>query len=174
MSIKIFWCIVSAVCVLALVACMGGDSKKFVSDAAEGGMLEVELGRLAMQKGGSEAVRNFGIQMVEDHSRANSELKAVAARKNIELPKDLSSSQKSTLDKLSKLSGAEFDKEYMSNMVKDHETDVKEFQTQANKGNDPDVKAFAAKTLPTLQKHLQMARDVNNRVSSSSNVSERY
>jgi len=131
------------------------------------------LGLLASQKEGSEAFRNFGMQMVEDHTRANTELKAVAARKNIEVPSDVSSSQKSTIDKLSKLSGADFDKEYMSNMVKDHEADVKEFETQANKGNDPAVKAFAAKTLPTLQKHLQMARDVANQVSRANTVSQR-
>lgn len=158
------------VCILLLTlsgtfyGCSGGDSKKFVADAAQGGMMEVELGRLATQKAGSDAVRNFGMEMVQDHTRANNELKAVAARKNIEVPSDMSSSQKSTLDKLSKLSGAEFDKQYMSDMVSDHESDVKEFETQSNKGNDADVKAFAAKTLPTLQKHLQMARDVANQV----------
>ena len=118
-------------------------------------------------------MRNFGMQMVQDHTKANTELKAVATRKNITVSSEMSSSQKSTIEKLSKLSGAEFDKEYMSNMVKDHEADVKEFQTQANKGNDPEVKAFAAKTLPTLQKHLQMARDVANQVSRGSNVSQR-
>jgi putative membrane protein len=149
---------------LVLVGCSSGDSKKFVSDAAQGGMLEVELGRLAAEKAGSNTVRNFGMQMVADHTRANAELKSVAAHKNIEVPSDMSSSQKSTYDKLAKLSGAEFDKQYMSDMVGDHETDVKEFQTQADKGNDPDVKAFAAKTLPILQKHLQMARDVANQV----------
>jgi len=82
----------------------------------------------------------------------------------MQVSSELSSSQKSTVDKLAKLSGAEFDKAYMSDMVSDHETDVKEFQTQADKGNDPDVKAFAAKTLPVLQKHLQMARDVASQV----------
>jgi len=173
MKTKIFLWIVSMICAVALLGCSRGDSKKFISDAAEGGMMEVELGRLAMQKAGSDAVRNFGVQMVQDHTRANTELKAVAARKDIDVPNDLSSSQKSTIDTLSKLSGADFDKEYMSNMVKDHKADVKEFETQANKGNDPEVKAFAAKTLPTLQKHLQMARDVANQVSRASTVSQR-
>ena len=68
------------------------------------------------------------------------------------------------MDKLSKLSGAEFDKEYMSEMVKDHENDAKEFQTQANEGTDPDIKAFAAKTLTIIQEHLKMARDVAKKV----------
>ena len=102
--------------------------------------------------------------MIADHSRANNELKVVAAKKNIELPSDLNSSQKSTMEKLSKLSGAEFDKEYISDMVNDHEEDVEDFQTQANKGNDPEIKAFAAKALPTLQGHLQKARELAKKI----------
>ena len=86
MKTKIFLWIASMVCAVVLLGCSRGDSKKFISDAAEGGMMEVELGRLAMQKAGSDAVRNFGMQMVQDHTRANTELKAVAARKNIKVP----------------------------------------------------------------------------------------
>jgi len=102
--------------------------------------------------------------MIEDHSRANDELKAIATRKSIALPPDMNADQKATMDKLSKLSGADFDKEYMADMVKDHEADAKEFENQANKGTDTDFKAFAAKTLPMIQRHLQMARDVANQV----------
>jgi len=149
---------------VVLLSCSSGDSAKFVTNAAQGGLTEVELGRLATQKAASDAVRNFGMQMVQDHTRANAELKSIAARKNIQAPGDMSSSQKSSMEKLSKLSGTDFDKEYMSNMVKDHENDVKDFENQANKGTDSDVKAFAAKTLPTLRKHLQMARDVASQV----------
>jgi putative membrane protein len=140
------------------------DSAKFAATAAPGGMAEVDLGRLAVERGSDPAVKEFGQRMISDHSRANSELKALASQKNIQLPADLTSDQKSLKEKLSKLSGAEFDKEYISAMVKDHEEDVKEFQTQANEGTDPDVKAFAAKTLPTLQSHLQMARDAAKKV----------
>jgi len=109
-------------------------------------------------------VKEFGQRMVEDHARANTQLKATASQRNITLPSDLNSEQKSTKEKLSQLSGAEFDREYMSDMLKDHETDVKEFQKQATEGADPDIRAFAAKTLPTLQSHLQMARDVARKV----------
>ncbi|MEP6569921.1 MAG: DUF4142 domain-containing protein [Acidobacteriota bacterium] len=140
------------------------DSSKFAAAAGPGGMAEVELGRLAVQKAADPSVKEFGQRMISDHTLANAELKAVAKKKNIQLPSDLTSDQKSLMDKLSKLSGGEFDKEYMSAMVKDHEEDVKEFQTQANEGTDPDVKAFAGKTLPTLQAHLQMARDVAKKV----------
>ena len=150
---------------LSLGGCSSAkDSNKFASNAAEGGMAEVQMGQLAAQHAADPAVKEFGLRMVADHSRANNELKSVASRKNMQLPADLSSSQKSTLDKLSKLNGADFDKEYMSDMVKDHQEDVDEFKTQAEGGSDPDIKAFAAKTLPTLQTHLQMAQEVAKKV----------
>ena len=130
-----------------------GD-RKFLEEAAQGGMAEVEMGRLATQRAGDASVREFGARMVSDHSAANAELKAIAAKKGMQLPSEVNSSQKSEIDKLSKMSGDEFDKEYMSAMVKDHEEDGKDFETQAKDGNDADIKAFAAKTLPKLQEHL--------------------
>jgi len=146
------------------LSCANPDSTKFSSAAALGGLTEVELGRLAVQRGSNPAVKSFGQRMIEDHSRANDELKSIASKKSITLPTDMNSDQKAMMDKLSKLSGADFDKEYMSDMVKDHEADAKEFENQANKGTDADIKAFAAKTLPMIQRHLQMARDVGNQV----------
>jgi len=140
------------------------DSNKFASAAAQGGMAEVQLGQLAAQHAADPAVKEFGLRMVTDHSRAGNELKSVASRKNLQLPTDLTSEQKSMLDKLSKLNGAEFDKEYMSDMVKDHQEDADEFKTQAEGGSDADIKAFAAKTLPMIQSHLQMAQDVAKKV----------
>ncbi|MFN2578818.1 MAG: DUF4142 domain-containing protein, partial [Pyrinomonadaceae bacterium] len=104
------------VCVVApllILACSSAkDSSKFAANAAQGGMAEVELGRLATQRGGDASVREFGARMVADHSRANSELKSIATPKGIQLPADFSSEQKSEMDKLSKMSGAEFDQEY--------------------------------------------------------------
>jgi putative membrane protein len=156
------------VSVLALVfvfACQSAkDSSKFASAAAEGGMAEVEMGKLALQRAGDPAVKAFGQRMVTDHSQVGAELKSIAGRKQIQLPAEVNSSQKSTMEKLSKLSGAEFDKEYMSAMVKDHEADAKEFQTQATEGTDPDLKGFASKRLPIIQEHLQMARDTAKKV----------
>ncbi len=150
---------------LAALSCSGADDpKEFVNEAAQGGMSEVQLGSLAIEHAGSDAVRHFGQMMVSDHSLANSELKALAKRKNMDLPAEVSSSQKSISDKLAKLNGAEFDKEYVDTMVKDHEDDVKEFQSQADKSKDEDVKAYAAKTLPTLQKHLQLIRDIKSKM----------
>lgn len=156
------------VCVVApllILACSSAkDSNKFASNAAQGGMAEVELGRLATQRAGDPSVREFGARMVADHTRANSELKSIAAKKGIQLPADLTSDQKSEMDKLSKMSGAEFDKEYMSTMLKDHQDDVKDFETQSKDGNDVDIKQFAGKTLPTLQQHLQMAQQTAEKV----------
>ena len=153
------------VTLLFMLACSSAkDSKKFASNAAQGGMAEVELGRLATQRAGDALVREFGARMVADHSRANSELKAIAGQKGIQLPADLNSDQKSEMDKLSKMSGAEFDKEYMSMMVKDHQTDIKDFETQSKDGDDSDIKAFAGKTLPTLQQHLQLAQEAAKKV----------
>jgi putative membrane protein len=156
------------VCLMVLVfmwTCSSAkDSFKFARKAAQGGMAEVEMGKVAVQHGGDAAVKEFGQRMVIDHTRANEELKAIAGSKNIQLPTGLNSDQKSEMDKLSKLSGAEFDREYMSAMVKDHEEDVEDFQTQAKDGTAPDIKAFAAKTLPTLQSHLQMAHDTAKKV----------
>lgn len=150
---------------LLIVACSKGkDSATFATDAAQGGMAEVEMGRLAAQRAADPAVKAFGQRMVADHSKANEELKSLAARKGLRLPPEMNSDQKSELDKLSKLSGAEFDKEYMSTMLSDHQTDVKEFEAQSKDGNDADIKSFAGKTLPTLQQHLEMARNAAQKV----------
>jgi putative membrane protein len=150
---------------LLILACSSAkDSSKFATNAAQGGLAEVELGRLATQRAGDASVREFGARMVADHSRANSELKSIASKKGMQLPAEMNSEQKSEMDKLSKMSGAEFDKEYMSAMLKDHETDVKDFDTQAKEGNDAEIKAFAGKTLPTLQQHLQMAQQAAQKV----------
>jgi len=123
--------------------------------------MEVELGRLAAQKAQSADVKRFGQRMVDDHSKANAELKTLASAKGVTLPADMNAEGKEEQAKLSKLSGAEFDKEYMSLMVEDHEKDVSEFEKESRDQDDPDVKAFAAKTLPTLQQHLQMAQSIN-------------
>lgn len=134
-------------------------AEDFLADAAQGGMAEVELGKLAAQKAGNPEVKKFGQMMVTDHSKANAEVKALAGKKNISLPTDLGS-HKSDIDKMSKLSGADFDRQYVDDMVADHETDVAEFEKQAMSAKDPDVKAFAAKTLPTLKRHLETIKAI--------------
>jgi len=135
--------------------------------AAQGGMAEVKLGQLAADKGSNSVVKSFGQQMVQDHTKANDELKQIASSKGMTLPTSLSAKDQSLYDKLSKLSGAEFDREYMSDMVSDHKTDIAEFQKEARSGNDSDLKNFASKTVPTLQHHLQMAEDGYKQVKSA-------
>ncbi|HKR12153.1 MAG TPA: DUF4142 domain-containing protein [Pyrinomonadaceae bacterium] len=137
---------------------MSSQDRNFIMDAAMGGMMEVELGRMAAQQGASDAVKQFGQRMVDDHSQANTELMSIASSKGITLPAELDPKHREHVTKLSGMSGAEFDRAYVKMMVSDHEKDVSEFEKQSTKGADPELKAFASKTLPTLQQHLQMAR----------------
>jgi len=139
-------------------------STTFISKAAEGGMAEVELGKLAQQRGSNEAVKTFGKRMETDHSKINDELKTIAANKNVTWPTALNAKDQATMDRLSKLSGAEFDRAYMADMVRDHRADIAEFRREADHGTDPDVKNFAAKHLPTLQDHLRQAEDTQKQL----------
>ena len=134
----------------------------FWSNAAQGGMAEVELAKLALQKSQNADVKKFAQTMITDHTKANDELKALAAKKNITLPTDIGG-YKSTMDDLSKLSGAEFDKEYVEAMVDDHEEDVDLFEDKSN-NSDADLKAFATKTLPTLKKHLEDIKAIKSKM----------
>jgi len=124
-------------------------------------MEEVELGRLATQKGSSDAVKQFGQKMVDDHSAANAELTELAKSKSLNVPAELDAKHKADVAKFSKLSGAAFDKAYSKAMLDDHNKDVAAFEQQSVSGTDPDLKAFAAKTLPTLKTHLEMAKALN-------------
>jgi putative membrane protein len=139
---------------------ISGSDSKFVTEAAQGGMAEVELGRLAAEKASSADVKKFGQRMVDDHTKAGDQLKQVAAQKNITLPTGVGSKNQAEINKLSKLGGADFDHAYMRLMVQDHRKDVAEFRKEANSGKDADVKNFASNTLPTLEDHLKNAESV--------------
>src|ERR1700730_16655998 len=139
----------------------------FTKKAAQGGMAEVKLGKLAQEKGTSESVKKFGQRMVEDHTKAGDELKRAAAQQNIALPVDISAKDKATYELLSKLSGAAFDRAYARDMVKDHEEDIAEFNREAHGGKNPAIKDFATQTLPTLQDHLKEAKEMRQNVSAS-------
>lgn len=145
------------------------SDKKFVREAAEGGMAEVELGKLATEKASSEEVKKFGQRMVDDHSKAADELKELASSKGIQVPDKLSAKDQMMKDRLSKLSGEQFDRAYMSDMVKDHTQDVADFKLESSSGTDPDVKNFAATTLPTLQDHLRQAKEIAPTTRNASN-----
>lgn len=136
----------------------------FMTEAAKGGMAEVELSRVATTKSQNAEVKKFANQMIQDHTNANAELKQLAGKKNVTLPTELDAEHKALKDKLSGLSGAEFDKEYVNAMVADHEKSVNLFKAQADGGTDADAKAFAAKTLPKLQGHLDMAKGMQGKM----------
>ena len=123
-------------------------------------MTEVQLGRLASEKGGSSQVKDFGSRMVKDHSQANDELKGLADKKGIAVDSKLDARNQSQVDRLSKLSGPAFDKAYVTNQVRAHESTVKLFKEEAQSGQDPDLKAFASRTLPTLENHCSSIMDI--------------
>jgi putative membrane protein len=133
----------------------------FATTAAAGGQAEVALGRLATEKAGSDQVRQFGQQMVTDHSQANQELQAIAKQRNLTLPTKPDAASSATEQRLQASSGAAFDSAYTHDMVQDHQKDVADFQKEASSGQDPALKAFAQKYLPVLQHHLQMAQQIN-------------
>jgi putative membrane protein len=148
----------------ATKAAASNPDRGFVEKAAMGGMAEVELGNLAQQKASSAEVKQFAARMVEDHGKANDELKQLASSKGIPLPTALDRKHRSDMDRLGKLSGAEFDRAYMSHMLDDHKKDVAEFKKQATSGKDSDLKAFASKSVPVLEQHLQLAQKTNDSV----------
>jgi putative membrane protein len=145
---------------LAASAADSTPDASFYKKAAEGGMAEVELGRLAQERSSNASVREFGGMMVTDHTAANEKLKAIAASKDVKLPSSPSMGQMATKTKLQVLSGDSFDKSYIKGMIEDHEEDIKEFKKEAMSGQDPEAKAYAAATLPTLQKHLKRIQQI--------------
>lgn len=147
---------------------------KFVEKAAAGGMAEVALGRLAQQKATSEQVKQFGARMVADHGKANDELKRIASSKGVQVPTSLDKKHQKVMDKLDKLSAAEFDRQYMKDMVSDHKEDISDFKKQAKSGKDEDLKAFAAKTLPVLEDHLKMAHAAEKAVKGEKTSSAKH
>jgi putative membrane protein len=141
-------------------------TQEFMNKAAQGGMAEVELGKLAAQKASNSDVKQFGQRMVDDHTKINDQLKQIATKDNVTLPTTLDAKDQAEKDRLEKLSGESFDKAYMEAMVKDHKTDLAGFQREADRGTSPDVKQFAANTLPTLHEHFNLAEDDLGKVKS--------
>jgi len=144
---------------------IAGKDMKFVTKAASGGNAEVQLGQIAQQKGQSQEVKDFGSRMVADHTKANDELKQLAQQKGITITDKMESADKKTVDKLNNAKPENFDKEYMKAMVKDHKKDVALFKKASKDVKDPDLQAFASKTLPILEQHLQQAQEVEKKVS---------
>jgi putative membrane protein len=138
--------------------------REFVNKAAIGNVAEVELGRVAVQRAARPSVKSFGERMVTDHGRAGAELTTLARSKGMDVSNTLDVSHKAMRDRLSGLSGADFDRAYMSEMVRDHTEDVAAFERAAQTAADADVKAYAERSLPMLREHLALARQVNSEV----------
>jgi putative membrane protein len=139
---------------------LSSAERKFLMTAAQHNMAEVEVGKMAEGKAASPEAKKFGQQMVQDHSKALDEVTQLAKSKSVDLPADIDRAHKNEAKNLEKLSGTNFDRKYMDSMVRDHEKDVKEFRKMSKSAKDPEVRALAEKTLPVLEGHLQMAKQV--------------
>jgi len=140
------------------------QDQAFVNEAARGGKMEVELGRLAERNASTPAVKEFGSRMVKDHTRLNTELGSVAASIGLQVPKDLLPDQQSEYAKLSKLSGKSFDKEYMDSMVKDHTDDLAAFKKAESGTENNKLKKAIVGAIPVIQEHLTMAKSDSEKV----------
>jgi putative membrane protein len=143
----------------ALAADPSASDKAFVKNAGQGGLTEVEAGKIAQEKGSSQDVKDFGAMMVKDHSQNNSDLAALAKTKGIEVPTALDDKHKAMIDKLSAMSGADFDKAYIGDMVKGHKKMLTLMKSEES-SSDSDFKAFATKTSDTVMMHLSKAEDI--------------
>jgi putative membrane protein len=139
------------------------QSDKFVQEASADGTAEVRLGQLAVERATNPAVKEFAQMMVKDHTQANDQLKSTASAAPAGAPADEpAKKQQKAYEKLSQLSGEEFDKAYIDHMVKDHKNAVKRFKRQAKSDENPELKTFATATLPTLERHLDEAERIKS------------
>jgi len=138
------------------------DDAKFVVDAGNGGMTEVELSKLAQQKATNAKAKEYADMMVMDHSKANDELKALAKAKNVTLPDSLNADSKKMWDDLNTKTGKDFDKAYVSTMVSEHKKTVSMFENASKDLKDAELKAFVDKTLPVLKGHLDKITAIND------------
>ena len=139
---------------------LSSRDRTFVMQAGQLSMMEVELGRLAVQRGSSAGVKQYGQEMVEDHTRANQELMQLAMQKKVELPTEMSTQNTAMIDRLSGLSGKCFDTAYKQAMIDSHNQAIALFQAQSQQGQDPQLKAWATQKLPNLQAHLEMVNQM--------------
>lgn len=157
---------------MAAAVCLGADKEKtaeggkskadamFIKKAANGGMTEVELGKIAQDKGQKQEVKDFGARMVKDHGKANDDLKSVAAKMNIEVPDKVNAKHQATIDKFSKMSADSFDAAYVKEMIKDHKKDIAEFEEAQGEVKNEDLKKFINDTVPVMKEHLEMVQKI--------------
>lgn len=150
--------VLAAACAGGALAATSATDREFATQVARDNAEEIGLGRLATEHGHSEAVKAFGRRLVADHTQAGEELKSAARQDGIDLPNNDDS--KSDDSRLASLQGSEFDRAFAHKMVADHEKDIARFRKEAQASGDSNVKTFAQKTLPTLEEHLRMAREL--------------
>jgi putative membrane protein len=174
-TLRLLPCLAMMIAQTALVSTYAADTDenrgelsaadyKFARAAACGGMLEVNLGNMAVANSKNTGVQQFGQRMVKDHGRAGQDLQQIASRKGASLPTQVTARQQKEVDRLAQLSGPEFDKAYMAFMVKCHKADEKDFQQASEEAQDPDLKAFATTTLTMVQDHLKMAEELDQNI----------
>jgi putative membrane protein len=146
------------------IVTMDKDDEKFMVKAANGGMMEVQLGKWAHEHAMSKEVQMFGHHMMEDHQKANDQLKELAMKKKVTLPDSVDNDTKDKIKKLADKKGKDFDKEYASMMVSDHKDDIKMFEDASKDAKDPDLKSWVDATLPTLRMHLDMAQKMDSTI----------
>jgi putative membrane protein len=154
------------VCAFLFTATQAQNAKEkydagFIRTAIMDGLTEVQLGRMAQTNGSSQQVKDYGRMIVNDHSRTNAELNSLAKRKDITLPEEPGSSMQAAMDKLSALKGSDFDRAFMSAMVENHLREINLYKAETYKGEDPDVRNWAARKNPVLQKHLEWAQRIS-------------
>lgn len=147
------------------------QDRMFVHNAAIAGIGEVQAGQLAATRSNDPQVQQFGKRMVEDHTKANDALKQIAMQQGIEVPTELDADSQMEADQLQKMTGNDFDKLYIQDQVNDHNKVIDMFQTEAEQGQDPQLRDFAKNTLPTLQHHLQMAKSIQSSMMSGNKSS---
>jgi putative membrane protein len=146
---------------------LSASEKTFVEKAAKGNFAEVELGKLASQKSNDAQVKQFGQQMIADHSKANENLKPIADSAKIQWPTQLTGEPKAIFDRLSKLSGSQFDQLYVQTMVQDHQKDAGEYRTESTKVKDSRLKSYVSQTLPVVEQHLNHIKQIQPSVGKS-------
>lgn len=146
---------------------LGSADKSFAMDAAQGGLAEIQFGKLAAQKAANPELKEFGRQMTSDHTRLNEKLKALVAREHMTLPEAIAAKDQATYDMLSRLSGSAFDKACAEEMLKAHQIAVKEFTREAKAGKDSNMRNFASDALLLLQQHLDKIRSIHLQIRTS-------
>lgn len=143
---------------------LADETSRFLKKAAAGGIAEVELAELAMERAKSKQVKKLAKHIKQDHEQANQALKSVADKKGVPLPDETDANHKKEKQRLAKLEGSEFDRAYVNAMIEDHQKDIKQFEKQARQGEDAELKQYAEQTLPKLRQHLTHAKEIQKKL----------